>query len=242
MSQNQILSMCLARFLGIILLLICLTANTLAVNNRPIHVSTYLYQDATKELTLPEIQKNDSIGLFERVNHIENMGISREVSWIKIVVENAGKDSMDMILRWKEGLTHYVHFYEVGKDRIRESISGLSVDDVQKEIISNAICFPVSLNANSKHTYFLQIITPYNKEMNISVIDRKQLDKDERTYNIFAGAIIFSVLVISLYNLFLGISLKDRLYFHFVAANITDTFASTTMFGLLPTVFPFIPC
>ena len=222
------------------MLLIFISINTYA-GNTPFIVNTSIYQDATRSLSLSQVLEIDSMGLFKAVGTVENLGISSDITWVKVIVHNPVDESSTMFLRWKEALTDYVHFYEIGKDIPRESISGYTVDNTKKEISSNAICFPVILPPNSTRIYFLQISTPYNKEMNIALVNRNQLDKDERTYNIFAGAIICSLLIITLYNLFLGVSLKNRLYFHFVAANLVDTIAATTMFGLLPVLIPFIP-
>ncbi len=221
-------------------LIFCFNTNAYASDSSAI-ISTSVYQDATRQLTIKEIQEIDSIGLFKSVNNKENLGFSSDMTWVKVVVHNPGGKTRNLLLRWKESLTHYVRMYEIGKDTIRESISGHSIDDSEKEIVSNAICFPLVLPAKSTTTCFLQIDSPYNKEINVSLVNRQQLDTDERIYNIFAGAIFCSLLVISLYNLFLGISLRDSLYFHFVAANMVDTVAATTMLGLMPTVFPFIP-
>ena len=222
------------------MLLIFISINSYA-GDTPFIVHTSIYQDATKKLTFTQVREIDSKGHFKAVKNIENLGISSDITWIKVVVHNPADEPFKMFLRWKESMTHIVHFYEIGNDTIRESISGLSVNNDEKEITSNAICFPVMLPPNSTRIYFLQISTPYNKEMNITLVNIDQLYKDERTYNIFAGAIICSLFIISLYNLFLGFSLKDRIYFHFVAANLADTFAATTMFCLLPVILPFIP-
>ncbi|MEO9806443.1 MAG: 7TM diverse intracellular signaling domain-containing protein [Reichenbachiella sp.] len=222
---------------------ILLTSMIISVHaqDAPVVIKTSIYHDATKKLALPEIQRLDSIGLFKTVSPVKNLGLSSDVTWVKITVQNLGDETLGMFLRWKEGLTHYVHFYEIGEDGVRESISGHSIDDAEKEMVLNAISFPVTLYANSVSIFFLQINTPYNKEMNISLVNRKQLDEDEQVFNLFAGAIFCSLLVISLYNLCLGFSLGDRLYFHFAAANFIETIASTTMLGLMPVVFPFIP-
>lgn len=231
---------------SIILLFSLIGISIFAVSNvcaksSPAIVSTSLYQDATKKLTLSEIQEKDSMGLFEAIDPVIILAYTGDISWIKIVVTNPGEKSHQTFLRYKKPLTHSVHFYEIGKDSIRESISGYSVPDSSKEVIANAACFPVNLPHHSTNTYFLQISSPYSKEVDISLIDRKQLDQDEREYNLFASAVIFALIVISFYNMFLGIALKDSMYFHFVITNIGDTLSTAAMLGITPFVFPFLP-
>ena len=223
------------------LILFFVASSNIYGKNTPHIVSTSLYQDATQKLTLPEIQKMDSIGQFKTISPKTVLAYSSDISWIKVVVSNPEDKSCNFFLRYKKAFTHLVHFYEIGKDSVRESISGYSIPDSCKEVIANAICFPLSLSPRSTNTYFLQIISPYSKEVEISLIDRRQLDKDERDYDIFAGAIILALIVISLYNMFLGIGLKDSMYFHFVITNIGDTFCTAAMLGVMPIVFPFLP-
>lgn len=204
-------------------------------------IETSIYHDASKELAIRDILKLDSVGIFKPVKPVSNLGISSESTWIKVIVHNPASIQRNMYLRWKERLTHMVRFYEMGDFAIRESLAGHAVEDSIKEVVSNAICFPVAIPAQSTRTYFLKIDTPYNKEMHLSLVDDKQLDHDEQVFNLFAGAIFCALFVIGLYNLFLGFSLKDSVYFHFAAANIVESIASTTMLGLMPVMFPFIP-
>ena len=225
---------------GMISMLIFFTSNAYT-QKIPSIISTSLYQDATKKLTLPEIQNLDSIGLFKFIESKTTLAYTSDNSWIKVVVSNPEDKCCNLFLRYKKAFTHLVHFYEIEQDSVHENISGYSIPDFSKEVIANAICFPVSLSPRSISTYFLQIISPYGKEVDISLIDRKQLDEDERDYNLFAGAIIFALIVISLYNMFLGIALKDSMYFHFVITNIGDTFSSAAMLGVMPLIFPFLP-
>ncbi|GEM_PF-2763699 len=240
MPERRFLNSSFIRLMIIGFLIISEVAGLYA-NNSTLVVSTSIYHDASRSLSLDEIRQKDVDGMFQEVSPVKNLGISADATWVKVVVENPGSERSNMFLRWKQSLTHYVHFYEIGETSIRESKSGLSVEDSEKEVALNAICFPIRLRANSASTYFLKIVTPYNKEMNISVVDRRQLDKDEQVFNLFAGAIFCSLFVICLYNLFLGFSLKDRLYLHFSAANFVESIASMTMLGLLPVVLPFIP-
>lgn len=221
-------------------ILICLTSNNYA-NSIPAIVSTSLYQDTTKNLSLPEILNLDSSGLFKAIDPVTILAYTDDISWIKVEVTNPTEESYHLFLRYKKALTHLVHFYEIGRDGVRESISGYSIPDSDKEVISNSICFPVVLLPNSVNTYFMQVSSPYSKEVDISLIKRKQLDNDERNYNLFAGAVIFALIVISLYNMFLGIGLKDSMYFHFVITNIGDTLSTAAMLGVMPHVFPFLP-
>lgn len=206
-----------------------------------ITIETSIYHDYSKEQELTDILKVDSVGLFEHIKPVKNLGISGDITWVKVQVTNPENQPREMFLRWKEGLTHKIYFYEIREGEFLETRSGHVMDPSEQTIESNAICFPITLPGNTTTTYFLKIDTPYNKEVNISVIDRKQLDKDEQVFNLFAGAIFCSLFVISLYNLFLGFALRDSLYFHFVAANLIETLASTTMLGLMPIIFSFIP-
>lgn len=204
-------------------------------------IETSIYHDASKKQVLADILKVDSLGLFEPISPVKNLGISSDITWVKVTIKNDEDQACQMFLRWKEGLTHTISFYEIQESKVLETKSGHSIDDSEQEVVSNAICFPIKLSGNKTSTYFLKVDTPYNKEMNISVVDRKQLDKDEQVFNLFAGAIFCSLFVICLYNLFLGFALRDSLYFHFVAANLIETVASTTMLGLMPVIFSFIP-
>ncbi len=221
-------------------ILICITSNSYA-NSIPAIESISLYQDESRKLSLQEIQKKDSLGLFKAIDPVTILAYTDDISWIKVIVTNTKDEGLNLYLRYKKPLTHLVHFYEIGHDSIRESISGYSVPDSNKEVISNSICFPVVLPPNSVNTYFMQVSSPYSKEVDISLIKRKQLEKDERGYNLFAGAVIFALIVISLYNMFLGIGLKDSMYFHFVITNIGDTLSTAAMLGVMPHVFPFLP-
>ncbi len=210
-------------------------------SNNDIIFETAIYHDDSRVLKLPDILKMDSLGLFERINPVKNLGVSSDITWVKVVVTNPEQQPRELFLRWKEGLTHKIYFYAFHEGKFRETRSGHSLHQSDQTIESNAICFPLMLHGNTSNTYFLKIDTPYNKEMNISVVNRRQLDKDEQIFNLFAGAIFCSLFVICLYNLFLGFALRDRLYFHFVAANLIETVASTTMLGLMPVIFSFIP-
>lgn len=204
-------------------------------------IETAIYHDDSKVQALPDILKLDSLGLFKPISPVKNLGISSDFTWIKVLVTNPKNQPREMFLRWKEGLTHTIDFYEFRENSFHETRSGHAIDPSDQIIESNAICFPIKLEGNATSIYYLKIDTPYNKEMNISVVDRKQLDKEEQVFNLFAGAIFCSLFVICLYNLFLGFALRDSLYFHFVATNLIETVASTTMLGLMPVIFSFIP-
>ncbi len=226
---------------GLLILFVLFTFNALG-NSHPSIESISLFEDASKNLSFSEIHRNDSLGLFKDMNPVTSLAYTGSNIWIKIVVSNHDDKSYDKILRWKKSLTHLVCFYETDTDGVyHKSISGYAIPDSDKEVISNAICFPITLQPNSKKNYFLQVRSPYSIEIDISLIDKIQLEKDERDFNLFAGAVIFALIVISLYNLFLGIGLKDSMYFHFVITNIGDTLSMAAMLAVMPLVFPFLP-
>ncbi len=205
-------------------------------------ISTSVFQDATRQLTIKEIQKIDSLGLFEKVPPVTNFGYSSDMTWVKVIVSNPSDDDQRVFLQWEKGLTDYVHLYEFTDElEVRHRVSGYKVPESEKEVIASSVYFPVVLKAKSVETYFLQIDSPYGKEMAISLVNRSQLEKNEREFNLFAGAIIFALFIITLYNLFIWISLKDNLYLSFVVANICDTLAASSMLGLNYYIYSFSP-
>ncbi len=188
----------------------------------------YLYVDSTRQKTIEDVLQLDFV---TNPNKTYNQGYNTEADWIRFSVTNSTQHGIDRLLMINKLLMDSVQLYFKNDGRWQEMLGGEHDPEMQKTYAGANIYFPIHLSINDTAVFYLRVTGPYGKQFSLSIIDeeeRKYLDAAERSIQ---GIYIGALLIITLYNLFLGFSVKDSLYFHYALSNVATLCAVLALRG-----------
>lgn len=219
-----------------------LGGNAFAIStNSKINIeSSYWFSDPTNQIIFSQIHSIEEKGLFQAISLPKNLGYSSKTEWIKLELKNNSDEPVQAFIRWKKALTAKIQFYSYKNDSLIHQIKGHQVPS-NTQTARNAIYFPIQLKPNEIREVYLRVNSPYGKELNIEIVNQDQLDSYESAKSIFIGFVIGGLFVITFYNLFIGYTIKDKLYVHYAIANISSLLGLLGTTGHLVSFFSSIP-
>jgi signal transduction histidine kinase len=182
----------------------------------PLAGKFYYLTDETGSMTSVQAMDSLKMGKFKRSeNWIMNFGSYAPKVWICMIFENKCDKSVQLTLRLNHSniniLTSYI--YEDGSMK-RQYINGDFFPFRQRTIPNRNFLFPVNLAPSQKLCYVLHV-DKFGQYLNIPVqlyhnVAFQQVNQMEYAlYGLLLGVLIFVIV----FNVFLGISLKDPVYF-----------------------------
>lgn len=196
----------------------------------------YFYEDESRKLDIKEVQ---SIPFeYYGKDGVLNLGYSNDAVWLKLSLYNPGEEDFEKIVYIDKYLTDSVWLYYHEAGEWKSIMSGALVKNEKFSYNSKGIYFPISIPPKDTSHYYLRFVSSFAKQYAVSLIDEPQIYagdvKESIILSFYAGAVI----IITLYNMLLGFSIKDKLYFHYALANISALMAMLSIRGLLVYLIP----
>ncbi|TAH29968.1 MAG: hypothetical protein EAZ06_04920 [Cytophagales bacterium] len=178
-------------------------------------LSLIFLEDKTKKITFEEIRSGKYDKDFQKnTQNILNFGNSLHIYWLKFSYKNP--TNAKYYLEISNGMLDKVTFYVLNdKNEIQQQEIGASLPRSKKIIKTNALLFELLQNTN-KNTYWVRVESNFPIEIPMQIDILPRLLEKHHTTDIFLGMYFGIMLVMGFYNLFLFLSIKDKVYLYYV--------------------------
>lgn len=204
-------------FLGVIFLMGFLEAKMLEVGTQPIYQTEEYVQytlannlDETPDVLESRSWFKDKISF----NTFKNLD---KAYWVHLKVQNVSHLNQEYYLLSENQFTYYLEFFLVknGKIIVRQK-DGVISKNRDRAFNTNHIIFPVPMAVDESLDIFIKIQN-YNKiDLKFSLVNQDYLIDFYQTYTMVEGLFFGGMLIMLLYNLFLYLLLKSRIYLYYV--------------------------
>ena len=185
--------------------------------------------DNTKSLIIEEISREKFI---QTTPSNFTLGYQKGRVWFKITLQNSSTNE-EFILSLNEHFYERANLYYYDKKWIEDK-NGLFTPVRDRGIQNSKLSFALNLPRNEIRTYYLEIEGKYAYFGNITLSKKdsfyfeKQLDS-----NIFFIYLLGILTIIVIFNLFLSIRLREKIYFYYVGYSFFNLLYLLNISGLL---------
>lgn len=188
--------------------------------NEGINIDEYLmlYKDESKKLGVHDIVNKG----FVATNQSISLGYNNDADWIKFNVYSDHMLKGQTILKIDKLLLDSVTLYFFNKNLNKwDSIQGgTGVPHFKKPIVGFGTYFPLRIPPHDTLTFYMRCVSYSAKNFSVSIINPRVLHHTDMISSSYIGIYIGILLCITLYNIFIGFSIKDKLYLHYALANL----------------------
>ena len=186
---------------------------------------TYFLEDKTAELSLTEILQQEKLQKFVALNkNFFTMPVSKSAIWFKIVVQN--RTGEDLWINVGGDVCWYIDFYKPDSlgNYGRAIETGVFRPYSSREYKSDFFWLKLADKQNTQtQTYYIKIRSGFTHEYPLEVGTLQALTQKKYISDLIAGGFIGIMLIMFLYNLFLGFATKDSIYFIYIVYIVTIT-------------------
>jgi len=175
-------------------------------------------------------------------NHEEKLVFKTHYVWLKFRVRNISSHSLDYVIEGTQLILPKETFYIIDSHHhMVTHRTGALADDSAREILYNRSVVPINLEPGEEKLVYLNAASPKTYaaiQYSITAKDRfiGTSYKVSTTENLLVGAI----LILAIYNFFLFLSVRDKIYFYYSAYVLCSLFA-TIFEENAANISPFIP-
>lgn len=181
-------------------------------------------------LSLEEVQ---SARFIKNNYNTINIGYNNGVDWIKFSIYNPCNRDAERIIQVSKFLIDTATIYFSGNGKWESVSTGAHLADKERTLRTNSSCFPVTLIANDTTTFYLRVISTYSRQFNISIVNEETLIKGDLIETGILSLFVGGLLIITIFNFFIGLRVKDNVYFHYILANIATGITVLSIRGFL---------
>ncbi|MEO9806437.1 MAG: 7TM diverse intracellular signaling domain-containing protein [Reichenbachiella sp.] len=198
------------------------------VIENPIGQRTTHFYDSSRGMGYQEIKGKTFIALDARV---PNFGYNTGADWLKFTLFNSSEQVVEKILRIDKPIIDSLELYYESNGVMKRQITGAMVLKSQKYEHSKSNYFQIALSARDTITYFLRVTGMHSKQVSIHVNNDYEYSTYEQGVTLTIGFYFGALLIITLYNLFLGLTVKDPLYLFYALSNLGALLATLALKG-----------
>lgn len=197
---------------------------------KPIGYQTAHYYDATRNQDILEVINED----FSLSNSlIPSFGYNTGADWLRFELKNSINSPVERIIRINKAIIDTLELYHFSGDQLLTDITGSMVKKPENQQYTKSNYFKITLQAGETKTFYLKAVGMHSKQLAVFIDDYQSFINYESNLNILLGFYLGALLIITLYNLFLGFTIKDSLYFIYAASNLGILIASLTLKGFV---------
>lgn len=176
-----------------------------------------LFKDQSATMGIEEVSMADFVKSQKKVI---NLGYSHDNDWIKIKIHNPTKDNLEKIIKLSGLRMAEVELFQQYNGKWISVLGGGSTPKSKVIIRGINTYLPFTLTSKDTTSIYLRVKTHNSKVLPLYIISKELIPSESNTGFTIFGFIVGGILMITLYNLFLGFSTKDKLYFHYSLTNI----------------------
>lgn len=172
-------------------------------------------KDSSNELNIQEIANSND---FQKHSNKFSLGYLKDTIWIKVDLKNKSSKE-DFILSLNEHFYEKanMHYFDESENLWKVLENGVFKSIKQRDIQTSKLAFNFKIQQNSSQTIFVELKAKYPYFGNIAVYSKDYFFAS-RILNIDSFFILqFGILlIIIIFNLFLWLSLKEKVYIYYV--------------------------
>lgn len=198
----------------LLLSIYCVKADTIYFDNNSGYVSIlFTFIDSGNEISVDELIRSEI--KMQPSTKIPNFGVTSSVVWVKATVKNL--TNHNLFFEINNPLYDEISFYKVVNSKVVDSvITGLSYPFNSRKNDSRSFVYQLSLDKGESATYYFRSKTNKLNIFPLFLSDEKELIKRESNVNIYNAVYLGIILVMSLYNLFICYTVRDKDYLFYV--------------------------
>jgi signal transduction histidine kinase len=176
-------------------------------------------RDTTVALGLDGVKKLS----FEKINsdHSPNIGFDRAAHWFKMEIIN-GSETPEWLLEVAYSPLDQIDFYLVGPDGVPiHKISGDHFPISQRDLPHRHPIFAFSIPPGQSKIVYLRVHTISSVQVPITFWHQDAFLKTSYKVQLFNGLFYGAMLIMFLYQLFLFLSVRDKITFYYVLTLLT---------------------
>jgi len=177
----------------------------------------YLEEKPGESLGIEEISK---MPFTELISNAFTFGYKENNFWFRFSVYNDSKESKTMILEFTEIFHKKVDLYIVS-DQIMHEKNGLNVPVEERNIEESTPAFSLQFAPYESKELYVNIATTYGLFGSFQLKTPEQFYKDTQLKNNMYFFYFGAVIIIALYNLFIFIYFRERIYIFYVSYVLT---------------------
>ncbi len=172
-------------------------------------------KDSSNELNIQEIANSND---FQKHSNKFSLGYLKDTIWIKVDLKNKSSKE-DFILSLNEHFYEKanMHYFDKSENLWKTLKNGVFTPIKERNIETSKLAFNFKIQQNSSQTIFVELKAKYPYFGNIAVYSKDYFFAS-RILNIDSFFILqFGILlIIIIFNLFLWLSLKEKVYIYYV--------------------------
>ncbi len=146
-----------------------------------------------------------------------NLGFTSIPYWFRVTVNNPFNEAKTRLLELAYPLHNYLEFYQVGEGGVLAEVKVSDVRTTKDGLIEHRnIVFPLTFAPHSQNTIYIHIMTTGSLQVPLRLWEPAAFYRHDQQVNIFLGMFYGIMLVMVFYNLFLFLSIKERVYLYYV--------------------------
>lgn len=218
--MSKALSEMKLKFKVIFFLLMLISSKSIASEQRVLNYSNgkiqlgeyvSIFKDSISEFEFNDVLKMQTHFTTSEMK-VPNLGISSTTFWIKGVVVNNSKNNY-LVFDLKQPLIDYADFYySVNNSNFRVKKSGANLPFRNRDLNSPNISFKINAEISDTIIFYLKIKSGEQILANFEVSTETEIMNYNHYSDIIFGIYVGIIVSMLLYNLFLFISIKDKIY------------------------------
>ncbi len=175
--------------------------------------SVDVFVDDANQLTIAQVMLQPT---WQRENNHLSFGYSASSYWLMFTIDNPLPDEKVMNLLFTESFLSHVDLYQYQQEKWVKNSNGANVAIEKRSIQHPFPAFPIKLPANSETTFVINIKGDFGLFGSLLLFDDKALYSHFSNKDAIHVFMFGAVSIIALYNLFLWLSLRDKIYLYYV--------------------------
>lgn len=157
---------------------------------------------------------------FKRASNDFNAGILQAPHWFKIPLKISNNFDVDkypvVYLEIDDPLLDTIQIYHEINGEIEElPVTGNTLKFKERPLQTPMFVFPISVKPGDQHIFWLRVVATNNMQLPVIIQTPEMYMKNENIRIISYGVIFGILLIMSIYNFFLGLMVKDATYIYF---------------------------
>ncbi len=205
--------------------------------DHPIKPQVWYYKDEAGNATLENVRLLFELGKFKEIDANFNFGFENSPYWVylpfSINDEKTEFTWKDILLEFNYPHPDHIEIFRSVGDNAPEHFMTLGDRETfsNRPILDSVFVIPDALKINENYQYWIKVDTTSSMMLLISIWDKNNYIEEKNNRLLAFGIYYGILLVMILYNVFIGFSIKDQSYLYYVGYIASFTLFQACLFG-----------
>src|SRR5690606_5460904 len=176
------------------------------------HIS--IFKDASKKLPINSVKQQNFAGYPK--DGIINLGATKDRVWLKFTVQNDTDDEDLYLLLQQATIDEAILFLEHSNGDVLIDTLGKYKPFEERAVYAPDYIFPINVKKASNATIYLGVSSNDQMQLPLYIGSKEAISTKMSTKNLLFGLYAGAVLIMMLYNLFIGLSTRNGSYIYYI--------------------------